>query len=125
VAQWPDSFIGESIVKTALLFLRYPDAAQRVLRIVGRHADVVGGVYGVPVRIAGALRDPGPVASAQNRLQGRDQTAGRHAALYAARVIAMLVRFPIGDGEDPRAIQASFHEDLQAFRGPSSFRRVP
>ncbi len=58
MAQRPEALIGKSVVITLLLFLRQPDAAQGIGRIVGRHPDLIVSIHGLAVRGAGAVRHP-------------------------------------------------------------------
>jgi len=82
VAERPQAFVGEAVVIAFFLFLRQPHPAQRVLRIVWRHLQVIVAVHKITIRRTAAVRHPGAVGSAKHRFQRRDQAARRHADLH-------------------------------------------
>src|SRR5262249_24155302 len=118
VAERPDALIRETIIEAALLFASQPNAAQGVLRMIGRYPDVIEGIHSSAIGVAGAWRDPHAVAGAQNRLQAGDQTACRHFVFDTVGTVSMLVRFAIGDSKKPRAAKPVFDEDPEPFGGP-------
>ena len=76
VAERPNAFVGEAEVVAVFLFLGEPDAAQRVMRMVGRDAQAVVLVHGFAVGVGGAVGDPRAVASVEDGFERGDQAAG-------------------------------------------------
>src|SRR5258706_12394595 len=67
MAKRPDSFVREPLIVSLLLFLREPEAAERVARMIGRNAQPASRVYGFPARVVRALNGPRPPARSSNR----------------------------------------------------------
>ena len=104
VAERPDPLVGETKIEAGFLFLAEPDAAQRVLGMVRRHAQPAAIVGGLLVRAAGGLGDPGPVASPQHGFQRGYQAARRNRPGDGISLARVLVRFAIGDREQPASV---------------------
>ncbi len=96
VAERPQPFIGKTEVEALLLFLGEPHAAERVLGMVRRDAHAVVFIDGLAIGGAAGLRDPSPIAGAQDGFEGGDQSAGRHRAFDPGGAVEMLVGFAIG-----------------------------
>ena len=100
VAERPESLVGKTVVITLFLFLREPDAPQRVLRMLRRDPNPVASVHGVPIAAAAAVRDPGSGAGPHDRLDRRDQTACRPGDFDPVPGFDMDIGFAIGHDED-------------------------
>ena len=77
VAERPQRAVGEAVVVASLLFLGQPDAAQRVGRLVRRHGEAAVIVGRLVVAAAAAVRDPDAAGRAHDRIERRDEAAGR------------------------------------------------
>src|SRR5688572_30122475 len=77
VAQRPQALVGETEVVAALFFLREPNAPQAIEAFTRGNVETPARVGRLAVGAPGAVRDPGPRARAQYRLERRDQSAGR------------------------------------------------
>src|SRR5262249_10312375 len=71
VAQRPDPLVGKTEIVAVLLFLGKPDAAKRIVLLVGRHPQTVAGIHRFAVRVTGAVGNPGAIASIEDRFQSR------------------------------------------------------
>ena len=118
VAQRPDPFVGEAVVVAFLLLLRQPDAAQRVRRIAGRHADVVARIDGFAIGRAAAVRDPRSRARAHHRFDRGDEPAGRPAHHGAVRPGLVDVRLAVRDDDDLVAGELLAQQLAQRVRRP-------
>ena len=92
----PNSLVREPQIVSFFLFLGEPQAAERVVRMIGGNAQPVICVDGFPIRIRGAMGDPGAITSIQDGLQGRYQAARGHACLDSVASMYVLVRLAVG-----------------------------
>ena len=99
VTQRPKPFIGETEVITFFFLLGQPDSPQRVTRIFWRNTQRILLIDRFLVRFAASMRDPGPIASPQNRLQCGYQTARRHHHLQNFSPPGVRIRFPVRNHE--------------------------
>src|ERR1051326_2757711 len=68
MAERPQTFVGEAEIVSLFLLRTHPDSPQRVLRMVGWHAQPVMLVNDFRIRVAAAVSDPGTITRLQNWL---------------------------------------------------------
>ena len=66
VAERPEALVGKAEVVAFLLLFAQPDSLQRVLGLIGRHAQAVPFVHGFAIGVSGAVREPGALAGSQD-----------------------------------------------------------
>ena len=98
VTQRPQTFVRKTEIEAILFFLRQPNSAQRILRMIGGHAHAAMPIHRLMVRVTGSLSDPNSVAGPKDRLDGGNQAAGRHGAFDPVSTAAMFVRLTIRYG---------------------------
>ncbi len=118
MAERPNSFVREAEIVALLLFLRQPETTQGVVRMVGRNAQAVLRIDGLPVGIRGTVGDPGAVACVQNRFESRHQSTCGHAGFDSLAAVNMLVRLAVGNHKQRPAVQAFLNIRAQPVRGP-------
>ena len=118
MAQRPETFVGKAVIVALLLFLRKPDPAQVVLRVVGRHPHPVVAINCLSVGGAAAVGDPGSGTGPHDRLYSCNQAAGGTMNLDLAVILQMDVRLAVGDDDDPFSHQLFVQQRSQGFRAP-------
>ena len=106
VAERPEPFVGETVVIASLFLGGQPDATDLVSGIFRRYSDAVMLIDYLFVGRAAAVGDPGALAGAHDRLQRRDQPAGR--LLYLDVIAAVLVNIGFAVGNDDHVFAAQF-----------------
>ena len=91
--------------------------------MIGRNPHAVVFIHGFAVGIAGGLRDPSPVAGAENRLQRRYQAAGGNRAFDRTGPVEVLIRFSVGDREQAVSAQPALYENAKTIGRPIGFSR--
>ena len=102
VAEGPEAFIREAFVIAAVFLRGEPDAPQRVGGTRGRYLQVITGINDFAIGVAGAVGNPGTVASIENGFKSGDDAAGgdEHLDGVIALVKDVHVRLPVGDNEE-------------------------
>ena len=85
---------------------------------------MVGRIHRFAIGVAGGLRDPGPMAGAQNRLERGHQAAGRHRAFDSRSPMEVLIRFAIRNRKQPAVAQFVDHRNAQPLGGPLRFSGI-
>ena len=124
VAQRPEALVGKAVVVAGLLLRRQPDAAELVGGLLRRHGDAVVPVHHLAVGRAAAVGDPGAGAGAHDRLQRRDQAAGRALHLDALAAPLVDVGLAVGDHDDVLAAQFAVQDGAQRLRRPGDLAFV-
>ena len=125
VAKGPQALVGEAKVVAVFFLTVEPYAAKRVLRFGRRHAQAIVFVHGFAVRVAAGLRDPGPVARPQDRLEGGHQAAGRDHNFEIAVLAGVNVRLAIGNHHQPPVLQPLADVHGKPVGGPQRLRGLP
>ncbi len=124
VAERPHALVGEAVVVAFFFLGRQPDAAQRVLGVVGRHAEAIPVVDPLAVGVAGTVRDPRARARPQHGLERRDEAARRNQQFDRAALVDVDVRLAIRDDDQRPAVEPAAHVRAQPLRRPVVRRRI-
>src|ERR1700723_2887867 len=110
VAERPEPFVRETVIVAVFFFLGQPDASQRVVRIVRRHANVVVLVDSILISVARAMCDPCAVASQHDGLKrSYDAAGGNDGANRSVLIAHVEIRLAIRNHEQRGILQ--FAED--------------
>ena len=125
VAEGPEPLVRKPVVVALLLVLREGHPLERVERILGGDLDPVPFLDDVPIGIPGTVRDPGPAAGPQDRVERRDQAAGRYDALQPETAADVHVGLPVGHHDERLPLEPLAHVLAQPVGRPLGFRRLP
>src|SRR5881396_3180442 len=118
VAERPEPLVREPVVVAVLLLLRQPHPAQRVARVVLRHAEPPARVRGLPVGIAAPVSDPHAAARAHHRIHRGHEPAGGRQGLDPPALPHVAHRFSVGHDDERPAGEAEVDELLEALLRP-------
>src|ERR1700733_1199016 len=110
-AQWPKAWVGEAEVITLFFTLGQPHPAQRVFGIIGRDPQMTVGIDGFLVRVATTMRYPFSIASAQNRFQSSDESAGRNHNFERLALPCVGIRLAVGNNDKAARADFAAHVD--------------
>ena len=102
MAERPQKLVGVTQVVSVDVVLAQPDAPERVLGVVRRHAAALPGVHHGGVRLAAPPRDPRPAQRLEDRIKRRGQPSCGLFDLHFTNLACpfVLVRLAIGHNDE-------------------------
>jgi hypothetical protein len=104
VAEWPEPFVGKSVVVARLFRFREPHSSHHVRLFSGRNADVPLSVRHLLVSVPAAVRHPNSGAGAHDGLQCGDEAAGRMKNAYGPVGLLVNVGLAVSQNHHPLAL---------------------
>ncbi len=124
VAERPDALVGKSEVVALFFFLGQPHPAQRIERLIRRHAQAIMGVHRFAVGVGRAVGDPCAVASIEDRFERRYETAGGNLHLDPLAPAHVVIGLAVGYDEQRASMKAAAYTGAQPLGCPQRISRL-